>query len=95
MKISTTAALLARLLLAVLLSASPLAAQQKRGTTPRKPAPAPSVAQSTEPGPTFDTLLADNSYKLYFEVRGVDQLIHSPAVSDLLEPALKILGPSK
>ena len=95
MKISTTAALLTGLLLTVVLSASPLAAQQKRGTTPRRPAPAPSVAQPTEPGSTFDTLLANDSYNVYFEVRGVDQLIHSPAVSDLLGPALKILGPSK
>jgi hypothetical protein len=95
MKLSITTALLARLLLAVVLSASPLAAQQKRGTAPRKPAPAPPVSQPAEPTPTFDTLLADDSYKIYVEVRGVGQLLRSPAVNDLLEPITKIVGPSK
>ncbi|MEO7970446.1 MAG: hypothetical protein ABI698_04040 [bacterium] len=57
MKLSTTATLLTRLLVAFVLSASPLAAQQKRVTTARKPAPAPAVAPA-EPNPTFDTLLA-------------------------------------
>ncbi|MDQ1637526.1 MAG: hypothetical protein QOF62_865 [Pyrinomonadaceae bacterium] len=93
MKLSTIAALLTRLFLAVVLSASPLAAQ-KRGIAPQKPAPTP-LAKPAEPNPTFDTLLADDSYKIYFEVRGVGQLLHSPAVNDLLEPITKIVGPSK
>src|SRR6476620_9866020 len=95
MKLSTTTALLTRLLLVAVLSASSLAAQQKRGTTPRKPAPPPPVTQPAEPSPTFDTLLADDSYKIYAEVRGVGQLIRSPAFNDLLEPITKAAGPSK
>jgi hypothetical protein len=94
MKLLTTAALLTRLILAVVLSASPLAAQQKHGTAARKPA-APPVAQPAEPSPTFDTLLADDSYKIYVEVRGVGQLIRSAPLNDLLEPVTKLLGPSK
>lgn len=78
-----------------MLSASPLAAQQKRGATPRKPAPIHTAAQPVENIPTFDTLLADDSYKIYCEVRGVGQLIHSPAVNDLLEPLFKSGGPPK
>jgi hypothetical protein len=95
MKSSTATFLLTRLLLVVVLSTSPLAAQQKRGTTLRKPAPAPPATQPAEPNPTFDTLLADDSYKIYVEVRGVGQLIRSPAFNDLLEPVTKVLGPSK
>jgi hypothetical protein len=95
MKLSTTAARLARILLAVALSASPLAAQQKRATTPHKPGPAQAPAQPAEALPTFDTLLADDSYKIYVEVRGVGQLIRSAAVNDLLDPVVKITGPPK
>ena len=92
MKLSTT--LLTRLVLAVVLLAPPLGAQQKRGTTPHKPAPQV-AAQPAEPTPTFDTLLADDSYKVYVEVRGVGQLIRSSAVNELLEPLIKIVGPPK
>jgi hypothetical protein len=95
MKKSTIPSRLTRLVLAVVLSASPLAAQQKRGTAPRKPAPVQTAAQPAERIPTFDTLLADDSYKVYFEVRGVGQLIRSPAVNDLLDPVLKIFGTTK
>ncbi|MEP6740972.1 MAG: DUF3352 domain-containing protein [bacterium] len=91
MKKSITSLRLIQLLLALALSAVPLAAQQKHGVAPRKPAPAP----VTESIPTFDTLLADDSYKVYFEVRGVGQLIRSSAVNDLLDPVLKIGGPRK
>jgi hypothetical protein len=90
MKTSITAALLTRLALAVIFSVSPLAAQQKRGTTPRKPVPVQTVAQPAESIPTFDTLLADDSYKFYFEVRDVGQFIRSASVNDLLNPVSKI-----
>lgn len=95
MKKSTIADRLTLLLLAVMLSASPLIAQQKRGATPRKPTPAHPATQPAENVPTFDTLLADDSYKIYCEVRGVGQLLHSPAVNDLLEPLFKFGGPPK
>src|SRR6266851_5108126 len=95
MKKSTIAARLTRIVLAIALLEAPLAAQQKRATAPRKPAPPQNVAQPTETDPTFDTLLADDSYKVYFEVRSVGQLIRSPAVNDLLDPVMKIGGPPK
>src|SRR6266404_1744723 len=95
MKKLSIAARLAQILLAVALLASPLAAQQKRGTAPPKPAPARTVAQPTETIPTFDALLANDSYKVYFEVRGVGQLIRSSAVNDLLEQVMKVGGPPK
>jgi hypothetical protein len=94
MKKSTIAARFIPIIIAVVLSA-PLAAQQKRGTSPHKPAPVPAAAQPQEAVPTFDTLLADDSYKVYAEVRGVGQLVRSSAVNDLLEPLIKIVGPPK
>jgi hypothetical protein len=95
MKLPPAAVLLTRLLLAFALSTTPLLAQQKRGTTPRKPAATPPVVQPAEPNPTFDTLLADDRYKIYVEVRDVGQLFHSSAVGDLIGPLTKLLGPSK
>ncbi len=69
---------------------SPILGQQRR-SSPRKPAqPARSA-----PAPTFDTLLAADSYRIYVEVRGVGQLIRSPALTDLLDPVMKLGGPPK
>ena len=73
------------------------AAQQKRPTpakpqTPKAPVTAPALAT---PPPTFDTLLAANSYKVYGEVRSVGQLIRSNSVTEILEPILKLAGPPK
>ena len=67
-------------------------AQQKR-QIPAKPQPKPAVAPT--PAPTFDTLIAADSYILYGEVRGAGQLIRSSAVNDLLEPVLKLSRPPK
>ena len=74
-----------------LLISSPLIAQQKVGPAPRKPA----VAEVPEPAPTFDTLIAAESYKVYCEVRGVGGLVRSSAVNDLLDPVMKLGGPPK
>ncbi len=79
------------LLAAVVLMSSPLLAQQRRNTTPKKPPAAPVV----EPVPTFDSILAADSYKVYSEVRNVGGLIHSPAINDLLDPVMKIGRPPK
>ncbi|HEV7798209.1 MAG TPA: DUF3352 domain-containing protein [Pyrinomonadaceae bacterium] len=79
------------LLLIVLFVSSPLLAQQRRNAPPRKPA----VAETPEPMPTFDSLLAAESYKVYCEVRGVGGLIRSPAVNDLLDPVMKLGRPPK
>lgn len=81
------------LVVLLVISATPIFAQQKRRNpdkTPAKPAVAPAPAP-----PTFDTLLAADSFKVYAEVRGVGQLIRSSAVNDVLEPILKFSGPPK
>ena len=77
------------LLLAILILASPILAQQRRS------APKRSAAVTVEPAPTFDSLLAAESYKVYGEVRAVGGLIRSPAVSDLLDPFIKLSRPPK
>lgn len=77
------------LTVAIVLMASPLVAQQRRNVAPRKPA----ATAAPEPVPTFDTLLSADTYKVYCEIRGVGGLIRSPAVTDLLDPLLKLGGP--
>jgi hypothetical protein len=80
------------LLLATFIFASPLlvAAQHRRAGTPRRPAP----VEPVEAPPTFDSLLATDSFKIYCEVRGAGGLIRSAAVTDLLDPFMKVSGPS-
>lgn len=68
-------------------------AQQKR-QQPRPPRRVTPTNTSTTPV-TFDTLLPADSYKIYGEVRGVGQLIRSNAVSELLEPVMKLAEPPK
>jgi hypothetical protein len=82
---------LVTLLLVSLFVSSPLLAQQRRNAAPKKPAP----AEVPEPPPTFETLLSADSYKVYCEIRGVGGLIRSSAVSDLLDPVMKLGGPPK
>ena len=88
MKIFKKANRLIAYLVAIVILASPLLAQQ-RHNPPKKPAAAP------EPAPTFDSLLADDSYKVYCEIRGVGGLIRSSAVNDLLDPVMKLGGPPR
>jgi len=80
------------LLLLLTLLTTPIAAQQKR-QTPAKPQPKPAAAPA--PAPTFENLLPADSYVIYGEVRDTGQLISSSALSDLLEPVLKLAGPPK
>jgi hypothetical protein len=82
--ITRTAASIVLLLLALTV---PVVAQQKRPT----PKPQPRAT----PAPTFETLVPADSYTIYGEVRGVGQVIRSSALTDLLEPVLKISGPPK
>jgi len=69
----------------------PVHAQQRR------PAPKPisKGGPSGQGGPTFETLLGDDAYKVYVEVRGVGQLIRSNSVNELLEPVMKLAEPPK
>src|SRR6185436_298240 len=72
---------------ALVMLATPLLAQQRRNA-PRRPA-------VPEPAPTFDSLLAADSYKVYCEIRGIGGLVRSSAVNDLLDPIMKLGGPPK
>ena len=83
--------LLVILLGMIALIASPVIGQQKRAAPPKKPA----SRQAAEPIPTFDNLIAADTYRIYGEVRGVGGLIRSPAVKDLLDPMIKLGGPPK
>lgn len=76
--------------LVVLLSAGSLLAQNRRPATPRRSPP-----QVAEPPPTFDTLLGEDTYRIYFEVRQAGQLVRAPAVTDILEPFIKLAKPPK
>src|SRR4051812_25916627 len=69
----------------------PAHAQQRR-TTPK---PIPKVDAPTQAAPTFETLLGDDSYKIYAEVRSVGQLIRSQSINELLEPITKLAAPPK
>jgi len=71
------------LLLALAVFAAPLRAQQPA-------APAPNESQNE---PTFDTLLATDSYKLYGEVRNVGQLLTTGGAGEIVEPILKLASP--
>ena len=86
-KYPTAAALL--LLISAFLTTATVA-QQKRQTPAR---PQPKAAPT--PAPTFDTLIAADSYNLYGEIRGVGQLIRSSAATDILDPILKLGAPPK
>jgi len=81
----------ASMLLLLLVLAAPVIAQQKRPA----PKPQPRATPAPAPAPTFETLIPNDSYTFYGEVRGVGQLIQSSAVNDLLEPVLKLSGPPK
>ncbi|HWN09219.1 MAG TPA: DUF3352 domain-containing protein [Pyrinomonadaceae bacterium] len=84
------------LAIALAFLSSPLIAQQRRSTTPRKSAAqSPKPKPAPPPAPTFDTLLATDKYRIYSEVRGVGQLLRSPALTDLLDPVMKLGGPPK
>lgn len=86
--------LLCILILSSLLLTTPVAGQQKRRNAEKPPAKAPTPAPTPAP-PTFETLIAADSFKIYAEVRGVGGLVHSSAVNDVLEPVLKLGGPPK
>ncbi|HJX93913.1 MAG TPA: DUF3352 domain-containing protein [Pyrinomonadaceae bacterium] len=63
----------------------------------RRPSPRPTrkvaTATAISSAPTFETLLAADSYKVYMEVHGVGQLIRSNSVSETLEPVMKLADP--
>ena len=76
------------LLLILTVFAAPLLAQ-RRQAPPKKPAP----AQPAEPVVTFESLLTDDSYIVYSEIRNVGQLVRSNGLNELLDPLIKIMEP--
>lgn len=79
------------LILILVLAAPAHVVAQTRRQTPARPQPARTAA----PAPTFDTLLAAHSYKIYAEVRSVGQLIRSNSINEILEPIMKLASPPK
>jgi len=65
-------------------------AQQRR--QPPKPVRKVGTVQNV---PTFDTLIAADTYKIYVEVRGVGQLVRSNSVNELIDPVIKLADPPK
>jgi len=54
----------------------------------------PVVQQQTPPSDiAFDTLLSDDSYKLYLEVRNVGQLLTNGGAGEIVEPIIKLADP--
>src|ERR1051326_813530 len=84
--------LLCTLILSNLLLTTPVAGQQRRN---QEKTPAKAPAAPAPPAPTFDTLLPADSYQVYAEVRNIGQLLKSSALSDALEPVLRLGGPEK
>jgi hypothetical protein len=74
-------------LLLLALIAGPVAAQQ-----PAQPKPPPQAAAS-EPAPTFDELLATDTYKLYGEVRNVGTLLSNGGAGEIVDPIVKLADP--
>lgn len=91
MNIYKAAATLGRLFLTITLIATPLNAQRRRPSAPKPQPPSP----STQPAPTFDSILAADTYRVYGEVRGVGQLLRSSSVNDILGPLVKLTSPPK
>src|SRR6266540_1412994 len=80
------------LFIAVVLFATPLCAQQPT-TAPAKPSTRQAAPRSAEP--TFDTLLAADSYKLYGEIRNVGQLMSTGGAGEIVDPIIKLADPPK
>ncbi|HEY6233181.1 MAG TPA: DUF3352 domain-containing protein [Pyrinomonadaceae bacterium] len=79
------------LFVAIAILASPVLAQQRRNAPARRVAP----AAPREPLPTFDSLFATETYKVYCEIRSAGALIQSPAVNELLDPVMKLSDPPR
>ncbi len=76
-------------LLALLMIASPIVAQQPAG----KPASPPPRQDPKLSEPSFETLLAADAYKLYGEVRNVGQLLSTGGAGEIVEPVIKLADP--
>ena len=61
-------------------------AQRRRGAPPK-----PQSAQpAQQPAPSFENVLATDSYRVYIEVRGVGQLLKTSSFNEVMEPIMKV-----
>ena len=68
-----------------------VAAQKRRGTPAKAPAPTP----AQKPAPTLENLLAVDTYRVHVEIRGVGQLLKTQSFNDAIEPIMKLASPPK
>ncbi len=92
---NTKKTLVAFILIASLQCSTVLAQRRVPQPQPKPATPAPPAQGAPDLGPSFDSLLAADTFKIYGEVRAVGGLIHSTAVTDLLEPLIKFGKPPK
>src|SRR6266852_6055637 len=85
--IRSLATQLLSLLLTGVFLAGPITAQ--RPSAPAK-APTPPQAAPRAPEPTFDNLLAADSYKMYGEVRNIGQLMSTGGLGEIVDPIIKL-----
>src|SRR6266852_5292072 len=88
--IRSLATQLLSLLLTGVFLAGPITAQ--RPSAPAK-APTPPQAAPRAPEPTFDNLLAADSYKMYGEVRNIGQLLSTGGAGEIVDPIIKLANP--
>lgn len=79
------------LVLGIILFTAPLYSQQPT-SPPAKPAAARENPKAT---PTFDNLLAVDSYEVYGEVRNVGQLLSTGGAGEIADPIMKLAEPPK
>jgi hypothetical protein len=78
------------LLLASGLLAAPVGAQRP-AAPPTAPASREAAPRTAEP--TFDNLLAADSYKMYGEVRNIGQLMSTGGAGEIVDPIIKLADP--
>lgn len=79
------------LLIVITAFTSPVAGQRRRAPAAKTPAP----AAQKQTAPSFEDVLATDSYRVYVEIRGVGQLLKTPSFTDVIEPVMKLAGPPK
>src|SRR5436309_1116704 len=66
---------------------------QQPGAPAAKPSTREAIPQIANP--TFDSLLAADTYKLYGEVRNVGQLMSTGGAGEIVDPIMKLADPPK
>ena len=77
-------------LVMVVLFVAPICAQR-----PAAPAPSPRAPAPHAPDPSFENLLAADSYELYGEVRNIGQLMSTGGAGEIVDPIIKLADPPK